>query len=391
MGGMSRRDALRLGAAGAATVLGAPLLGACGGGDKGSGSPDGGASTSTTSVPLEPFDGTVPVGPATSLPKRVAWANTTEIGIFAALGDGMSKAAGDRSLAYVTANAEGDPQINVDQINSFLAAGVGGMTIQPLNVHAQAPVMEHALDRGVCVIGIITNPCTLQIAASQYDIGLQQGRAAARHITEELGGRATVFNANLNDLAPELARRGRGVLDGLAEAGSEVEIIDRYVAPADQTRDRVFEIVNTALQRNPEINVVLGVDGFVLPAYRAFEQTGRLNDGLYFSSIDGDPEALALVAAGGPYRASLAFAWTLMGYGMGRFVADWVEGRSIPRVMVANNTLVDSPEAADQFLADARDPKGTFEDRARYEKYFPLLGNVSYADRDQVWTANYQL
>lgn len=389
---VTRRDLLRLSAYGTAAALAAPLLAGCGDDEPAASSgsaPSPSASAATEQ--LAPFEPGRPAGPATGLPRRVAWANTTPIGIFAALGAGMQRAAGDRQLDYLTANAEGDPQANVNQINTFLARGVGGLTIQPLNAEAQAPVMRTALDRGACVIGIITQPCTMQIAASQYEIGLQQGRAAARYITDELGGKATVFNANLDQLAPELARRGKGVMDGLAEAGKDVRIIDEYVAPKDQTRDRVFEIVNNQLQRNPDIRVVLGVDGFVLPAYRAFEQTGKLTPQHYFSSIDGDPEALALVAAGGAYKASLAFPWTLMGYGMGRFVADWVEGRSIPRVMVAKASLIDSPAAAQDFLAAAKDPKSTFEDAARYQSFLPLLGNVSHAERATTWTTTYQL
>jgi ribose transport system substrate-binding protein len=181
------------------------------------------------------------------------------------------------------------------------------------------------------------------------------------------------------------------VLDGLAEAGPDVQVIDRYVSPADQTRDRVFQIMTTAVQQSPGINVVLGVDGFVLPAYRAFEQTGMLSDDLYFAGVDGDPEALGLVAQGGPYRASHAFAWTLMGYGMGRFAADWVAGRTVPRLIVARATLVDSPETARDFLAAADDPRATFADHRRYDKYLPLLGNVSFADRATTWTASYEL
>jgi hypothetical protein len=58
--------------------------------------------------------------------------------------------------------------------------------------------------------------------------------------------------------------------------------------------------------------------------------------------------------------------------------------------MVAKTTLVDSPSAAATFLADARDPKSTFEDAAKYEKYLPLLGNVSYAQRRLVWNSDYE-
>lgn len=377
---LTRRDALRLAAFG---MSGAMLAG-CGssGGD--------GAPAAETSTALAAFDDSRPAGPPSGLPRRVAWANTVDIGIFAALGKGIATAAKDRGIGYATANANGDPQVNVDNINTLLARGVGAITIQPLNPAAQRPLMRRALEKGVCVIGIINNPCTLQIAARQYDIGFQQGRAAAQHIRSALDGRATVFNMNQDKTSPQLALRNQGVLAGLKAAGPGARVIDTYVTPAQQsTPANVFQLMTTALQRDPGINVVLGDDNFVIASYRAFEQTGKLKETMYFSGVDGDAEALALIKQGGPYRATSAFAWPLMGYGMGRFAADWIEGREVPRVMVAKTTLLDSAARVRAFETANADLESTFTDRQAYERYLPLLGNVSYERRGTIWNADY--
>jgi hypothetical protein len=74
---------------------------------------------------------------------------------------------------------------------------------------------------------------------------------------------------------------------------------------------------------------------------------------------------------------------------MGRFAADWIDGREIPRVMVANTTLVDSPAAVAAFEDDNAELEATFSDRQKYENYFPLLGNVSYASRHTFWNQDY--
>ncbi|MBA3282858.1 MAG: hypothetical protein H0U29_11565, partial [Acidimicrobiia bacterium] len=91
------------------------------------------------------------------------------------------------------------------------------------------------------------------------------------------------------------------------------------------------------------------------------------------------------VREGGPYRASIAFAWRLLGYGLGQFGSDWIEGRPIPRVMVAAPLVLDSPRLVDTYLDDNAEPAAVFSDRARYERYLPLLGNVNYANRQTVW------
>lgn len=385
MGAMDRRDALRLGALGITGTLFGPLLGACG--TTGSG-PGDAAGASVSHDLLEPFEPARSTGRPTGLPRRVGWANTAAIGIFEALGAGMRAAAEDTGLDYITANCQGDPQTNINQIRQLTDRGVGGLTIQPLNLAAQQPLMQSAVASGVCVFGIISHPAVVQVAARQYDIGFAQGRAAASYIARELGGRATVFNQNLSRAAPQLAVRNRGLRDGLRSAGPGVKLIDEYleyVAP-----DRVFTYVSQLLLRHPDINVFMGGDGFVLPAYHAFQQLGRLRDDMYFSSIDGDPDVIELVAQGGPYRACSAFAWTLMGYGMGRITADWIDGRPVPRVMVAKNTLLNSPAKAKSFRAAAAEPRATYGDRAAYARYVPLLGTTSYADRARYWTTDYE-
>ena len=56
---------------------------------------------------------------------------------------------------------------------------------------------------------------------------------------------------------------------------------------------------------------------------------------MFLSGVDGDGEALDLIRAGGAYKLSIAFAWTLMGYGLGQFGADWIEGKEVPQIVVA--------------------------------------------------------
>jgi len=386
---LTRREALRLSAAGLSGLIAGSAVVGCGT----SSSTSAGAATALPDkpgTPLAPFDSSLPAGAATGLARRIAWANTADIDIFIQLAGGIATAAADTGLGYLTADADGDPQQNVDQIDTFLARGVGGMTIQPLDAAAQTPVMQKALDQGVCVIGIITNPCIVQIAASQYPIGYQQGKAAADYITRHLGGKATVFVQNQGQVSPQLQLRTNGVLAGLKTGGSGITVLNTDVTPiAYATIAQAFQYFTTEMQRHPTIDVVLGDDSFVLAAYRALEQSGVLREEMYLSGVDGDRGSLALIKQGTPYRASLAFAWPLMGYGMGRFAADWIDGKQIPRIMVATTTLVDSPAAATAFEADNADLAGTFADRSKYETYLPLLGNVSYAQRHTFWNLDY--
>ncbi len=378
MTNLSRRNVLKVGAVAAGGLLASEWLAACGGGDASLAQLDPDA--------LAPFTSSGGTGGATGLPARVAWASTADSEFFLALGRGMQEAATERGLDYVTATSGNDPALHVDQMDGFLDRGVGALAMQPLSPDADAAVLQRAIDRGVCTQGIITAPSTMQVVASQYQIGYDQGKAAADYCGAELGGNAQVLYFNLDSASPQLRLRHQGVLDGLETGGGGIEVVGD-ITVADISTTSGFNTMMTALQRYSEIKVVLGGDTIVVGAHKALAEQGKLTDDMFLSGVDGDQEALDLVKQGGAYKLSIAFAWKLMGYGLGQFGADWVEGREVPQLIVARGAQLDSADAVEQFEAAGEDPAAVFGDRARYEEYLPLYGNVSYESRQRFWTS----
>jgi ribose transport system substrate-binding protein len=381
MAGLSRRDLLRLGALGAAGLLAGELLAACSGDD----APADDASALDVNA-LEPFEGGGRSGRSTGLPSRIGWASTADSEFFLALGRGMQLAAQARNVEYVTATSGNDPGKHVDQMNGFVGQGIGAFAMQPLNPDADSLVLRRAIDKGVCTQGIITAPSTMQVVASQYQIGYDQGKAAADYVTEHLGGNAQALYFNLDTASPQLELRHRGVLDGLKTGGGGIEVVGDLTV-ADISTTSGFNTMNTALQTHKDIKVVLGGDTIVVGAFKALKEAGKLTDDMFLSGVDGDREALDLINAGGAYKLSIAFAWSLMGYGLGEFGADWIEGKSVPRLVVANGVKLDSAAAVSRFTTANADPASVFADRHRYEEYLPLYGTVSYATRHTYWTS----
>jgi ABC-type sugar transport system substrate-binding protein len=377
----SRRDVLKLGAIGAAGLLSLDVLSACGG-------DDGAATRDTVLDPdsLEPFEANRPAGSRTGLPPRVAWASTADSEFFLALGRGMEQAAGEREVEYVTATSGNDPGKHVEQMNSYLEQGVGSLAMQPLNPDADSLVLQRAIDKGICTQGIITAPSTLQVVASQYQIGYDQGKAAADYVTAELGGNAQVLYFNLDSASPQLKIRHEGVLDGLRTGGGGIEVVGDLTV-ADISTASGFKTIISPLQTHAQIKVLLGGDTIVVGAYKALQDTGKLSDDMFLSGVDGDADALQLVKEGGAYKLSIAFAWTLMGFGLGQFGADWIEGKEVPQLVVAKGVQLDSAAAVDDFTEASADPACVFADRSRYESYLPLFGNVSHASRRTYWTS----
>jgi ABC-type sugar transport system substrate-binding protein len=376
---LSRRSVLKAGAVTAGGLLASGWLTACGGDDDA-------APAKLDPDTLGRFKASAAAGAATGLPARIGWAPTADSEFFLALGRGMEQAATERGLEYLTATSGNDPALHVRHMNGFLDKGVGAMAMQPLSPDADAEVLQRAIDSGVCAQGIITGPSTMQVVASQYKIGYDQGKAAADYCVAELGGNARVLYFNLDSASPQLKIRHQGVLDGLETGGGGIEVVgDINVAEISTTSG--FNTMTAALERYSGIKVVLGGDTIVVGAHRALKERGKLTDDMFLSGVDGDKAALDLIKQGGAYKLSIAFAWKLMGYGLGQFGADWVEGRQVPRMIVANGVQLDSAAAIARFEAASEDPSAVFGDRARYEEYLPLYGNVSHESREQYWTS----
>lgn len=378
MPALSRRDLLKLGAAGAAGLLSLDLLTACGGSEP--------EPPPLDPKSLSPF--TSPRGSArtTGLPSRIGWASTSDSEFFLALGRGMQQAAQQRGVEYVTATSGNDPGKHVAQINALLKQGVGAMAMQPLNPDAESLVLQRAIDQGTCTQGIITAPSTMQVVASQYQIGYDQGKAAADYVTSHLGGNAQVLYFNLDTASPQLKIRHQGVLDGLKTGGGGI-VVAGDLTVADISTASGFNTMMSALRTHQDIKVVLGGDTIVVGAFKALHDSGKLTDDMFLSGVDGDREALELVKTGGAYKLSIAFAWSLMGYGLGQFGADWIEGKEVPQIVVARGVRLDSGAAIDRFTEASADPASVFADRPQYEGYLPLYGNVSYSTRHTYWTS----
>lgn len=377
----SMTSVLRIGIVGLATMA---LLAACSNTAVEDPAP---AASGAADAPLEAFVWDQDGGEVPDLPARISWANTSNAEFFLAFTKGMEAAAGDRDVEFLTAIADDNPEKNIQQIESFLSRGVGALMYQPLDMASQKPVLDKAIADGIFVPGLISFPSSLQIAASQYDIGFTQGKAAADWAVENLGGEAEVHYFNLDTVGPQLVLRHDGVLAGLATGGPGIKVVSDLGTGI--TTEDGFNIMSTVLQANPGLDIVLGGDSPVVGAYKAIEQSGMDMSNMYLSGVDGDKQALELIKQGGAYKASIAFPWQLMGYGIGQFSADWLEGKEVPRVMVAAPTLVNSPEIVDEFLKANSDPAAVFKDRDRFEKYLPLLGQISYATRTNTWTTEY--
>jgi ribose transport system substrate-binding protein len=388
----ARRDLLRFGLLGAGSLVAGPLLVACKGQDGASSAT--GSSSGPAAAKLGPFDPSRPAGTKPNLPKRIAFAAPSNAEYMQTLGRGIQAAAKDRGLEFVQADANADPQTNVRQMDQFLAQGIGALAIVPLDPSTQSPVMAKAIAAGVAVMAELFAPDTVQLGVDQYTNGNALGLDAAQYIKDNMGGKAQVVIMNQDSIVG-VRPRFQGIRDGIKTVPGAEIVADQE--PTATTTEGGVTLVSTLLQKYPDANVFLGADEVVLGAYAALQAggkpvqiNGKANPNYYLGGIDGTPQALALITAGNtPYRASFAFATALEGYGFGMLAADWLEGKSIPKVMGLQPAALKSAETIAAFQASQANPAATWNDSAARDKQILLYGNIDYSTKDDYVKAVY--
>src|SRR5690606_28997533 len=214
----------------------------------------------------------------------------------------------------------------------------------------------------------------------QYASGQAAAEAMVDYINTHLDGTASILMFNLDD-REGIRPRYQAVRDVVAAAGDNINItVDQLGSP--QTTEYGFEVMNTVLQSNPDVNVVIGEDAHVLGALAALRAAGIDHDERWLLvGIGGEQQALEEVADDtSPLKIDISFALPTIGVIPGRFAEDWLAGRAIPSVVTFNPIVLDSAETVDQFLADMTNPETLF-DSPKQDTYLTMLGNISYQNR----------
>src|ERR1044071_7112112 len=148
------------------------------------------------------------------------------------------------------------------------------------------------------------------------------------------------------------------------------------ISPATVDKDGGYRTMKTILLAQPNIDVVLGADTVVLGALEALRAAGKARPDQFLGGIDGEPEAVAEIKKGGPYKASISLASPIFAYALGQHAADWLEGRSIPQAMDILPSALSTSNLT-QYEADVADPAAVWRDAIR-NAYLRMYGNICY-------------
>jgi ribose transport system substrate-binding protein len=334
----------------------------------------------TRPVVLPPFNPDAPVCIAPpGLQRVLAFAQDNQRQFMQGVAHGLAMAAKDRQLEYRVAVADNSPARMIEQVDAFARSKAGALVTAPVDPPSLAPHLQRVIWSGVYVGAVVPPPATSLLNAPQYLTGKVLGDAAAAYIRDRLGGKAKVVLLT-HDSLQFLAPRFTAMRDALKDIDGATIVAD--ISPLTVNEQGGASMMRTILLANPEVDVVLGADTVVLGALATLREAGKVRPEQFLGGIDGEPEAIAEIKRGGPYKASISLASPVFGYAMGQHAADWLEGKSIPQAM----EILPKPLTRDNitaYEADLADPAAVWRDAKRRASYLKMYGNICYDTRDQ--------
>ena len=329
---------------------------------------------------LAPFDPKASAcTPPPDLQKVLGFAQDNEREFMNGVARGLALAARDRGLEYRVALARNDANRMNEQVQQFRSDRVGAVVASPVDAISLAPNLQQVIWSGAFVGTVVPPPATELLNAPQYLTGKVLGDAAAAYIRDRLRGRANVVlltHDSLQFLAPRFVAM-RDSLKGMPG----VTIVADF-SPVTVNKEGGEAAMRTVLLANANVDVVLGADTVVLGALAALRAAGKARPDQFLGGIDGEPEAVAEIRKGGPYKASISLNSPVFAYALGQHAADWLEGRSVPQAMDILPSALSLANLA-QYEADVADPGAVWRDPVRRDSYLRMYGNICYDTRDQ--------
>lgn len=269
-------------------------------------------------------------------------------GIYPIVADPARLEAERRGYEWVEGSANGDCEKQVQDIEGFVAAGVDAIVFLPLcGVDPYLPVVQSAKDAGIVIVGYSTAipGGDSSIVYANIDGARAVAAEALRWLEEDFTGDPATFSWALftfDQCGVACTDRTDPIRQIITEATGVAPLEAESVAEASG-----LEATETFLQADPGLNMVIGInDAGALGAYQAFviqiEQDGRDPGEIFVGGMDGQNEALELLAGGdeyGIYRVSGALILDQLGKAVADLPANILEGQP-PTSLVLNYVAI---------------------------------------------------
>ena len=217
--------------------------------------------------------------------------------VASALTCSLAACSSGSGVKFLSANVNNDQAKETNQINTYVANGVDGIAIAPLNEESSITTLRSAASQGV---KIALTDSTLNNAdfivggytSDQSQLGASTGSVAKKYIEETLGGQAKIAIVQFKSLLPEKSAARVNGFKGQLEGISGVE----FVADQDAwVQDDAVSVVNDILTAHPDVNLIFAAnDGGTVGATMAVKNAGKAGSVAVFG-IDASEQIASML------------------------------------------------------------------------------------------------
>jgi ribose transport system substrate-binding protein len=268
--------------------------------------------------------------------KQIAFAQPdTAFAGYPLLLKGVTDYAKSRGYQVLESHANSQLSAQVNEINTWIAQGIGGIIVLPLDNNAMLPLIQKAHGAGVKFLDYSDNALPgvdgWVIFNNLQGAGLV-GRYVGNWINKTLGG-----NAKVALLTHEVQKTGRDRIHGGEAAMLKVAPKAKIVAKHEGVLSaQVLPVAESMLQANPDLNVFMCIaDDGCLGAYQAFLQThpsAARQKQMCIVGWDGTVPVMQKIVAGTAIRATGVLDLIKVGSASAQATIDAIEGSGATKI-----------------------------------------------------------
>jgi ribose transport system substrate-binding protein len=297
--------------------------------------------------------------------KQVAFAQPdTSFAGYPLLLKGAKDEASKRGYDLLESHANHQLDAQVSEINTWIAQGIGGIIVLPLDNNAMLPLIKKAQGAGVKFLDYSDNALPGVDGWVIFDnLGGAKlvGTYLGQWINKTLGGQAKVAL-----LTHEIQKTGRDRIHGARAAMLKVAPKAQVVAHQEAVlAAQALTVAQSILQAHPDLNVFICIaDDGCLGAERAFMQThpsASRQKQMAIVGFDGTMPVFQKIVAGSTIRATGALDLIGIGAASVRATIDAIEG--------SGETKINFP-----YVLAAQTPAGLKTTRTFIKKYKAVTG-----------------
>jgi len=169
----------------------------------------------------------------------------------------------EQGIKLHTLSAEGDVNLQVQQVENFITMGIDAMIIYPVDPTVLGPTMKTAKDAGIYVVNAdqVASPDSYDVAlsADMHDLGVQNVLMASEWIDKTFPDapdgsvKVAVFGFWLTE---QFAARC-DVMTQIADYNKKCTVVATYDATVQSYQTDIVNNAAILLQQHPDVNVIL--------------------------------------------------------------------------------------------------------------------------------------